>query len=754
MRSEGGILPGNQMKISRRGIVYIFFIIGILFGTLPLIKQDHVIFIVWWLMVLVIGVAFLPLSYCLFEQFADRGWIFSKALGIAISGFVVWALASMDLVNFTRASCLGAVIFGALLCWGIRIYQIHRGNAAKFKFDGNLILGEELLFLMVFLLWTYLSGFRPEAHGTEKFMDYGFMAAMMRSKKLPAADIWYAGKEINYYYGGQYYAVFLTKLSAQSVENTYNLMRALVAALLFCMSFSIVSQLMRGLQILENPKFKKIISCLSGLLSAGCVVFAGNLHYLIYGVFGKFFGWNSSADYFFPDSTRYIGYNPETNDKCIHEFPAYSFVLGDLHAHVVNTMFVSLIIGLLLSWVLKIKDEKEQDYRWDFKHFFFDPHVLTAGFLVGLFQFMNYWDFVIYVTLAIICLIYVNLFRSRHARIKSVIRYTIIQSVELFLIAEITALPFALHFKNMVSGVGIVKHHTPIHQWLILWGLPAFVVLLFTICVFVHYKGFLKFLRNGRTSDVFAFIMGMCALGLVLIPEVFYIRDIYEDGYARSNTMFKLTYQAFILFGLSVGYIIVRFLTGKKSRILKAAGVVSLVLVVSTFGYFHNASVSWFGDVKDPKQYQCLNATSYIENTFESDAAAIRWMNKNIKGNPVVLEANGDSYSDYCRVSAMTGLPTVLGWYVHEWLWRSDPADLDMRAKDIETIYTSQDTGRVLDLLKKYNVCYIYVGQYEREKYSRLNDQLLRNLGVIVYEDDEFKQEKGLTYLIKVNQMA
>ena len=45
-----------------------------------------------------------------------------------------------------------------------------------------------------------------------------------------------------------------------------------------------------------------------------------------------------------------------------------------------------------------------------------------------------------------------------------------------------------------------------------------------------------------RTADLFAIIMGLCAIGLVVIPEFVYVRDIYENGNARANTMFKLTY--------------------------------------------------------------------------------------------------------------------------------------------------------------------------------------------------------------------
>ena len=54
--------------------------------------------------------------------------------------------------------------------------------------------------------------------------------------------------------------------------------------------------------------------------------------------------------------------------------------------------------------------------------------------------------------------------------------------------------------------------------------------------------------------DLFAIVMGLCAIGLIVIPELVYVRDIYENGNARANTMFKLTYQAYILFALMMSY--------------------------------------------------------------------------------------------------------------------------------------------------------------------------------------------------------
>lgn len=114
----------------------------------------------------------------------------------------------------------------------------------------------------------------------------------------------------------------------------------------------------------------------------------------------------------------------------------------------------------------------------------------------------------------------------------------------------------------------------------------------------------------------------------------------------------------------------------------------------------------------------------------------------------MVLEANGDSYTGYERVSATTGLPTVLGWYVHEWLWRNNVPDLNEKSADIQTIYTSTDEEKVKELIQRYDISYIFVGGQEKEKYgTELNDSLLQSLGSNVFEDDT-----SGTYIVKVEQ--
>lgn len=267
-----------------------------------------------------------------------------------------------------------------------------------------------------------------------------------------------------------------------------------------------------------------------------------------------------------------------------------------------------------------------------------------------------------------------------------------------------------------------------------------------------YFKKEYDFEGNIQYSDLYSVVLVLCATGLIFIPEVVYVRDIYEKTAPRANTMFKLTYQAYILFALMMSYILVCFVTGRirylkenslsgeRRRMKKTifvqilAGFSAILLLISTCGYLCNAIDHWFDGFPRKSAYQTLNATGYLENSIPDDAAAIRWLNKNVKGQPIVLEACGDSYKDYDnRVSAMTGLPTVLGWYVHEWLWRNNLEEENQRKADVETIYTSTDKNKIQELIKKYHIGYLFIGTCEYEKYGKINTDLLDSLGQIVF---------------------
>ena len=149
-------------------------------------------------------------------------------------------------------------------------------------------------------------------------MDYGFIASISRSREMPAPDIWHSRDPINYYYGGQYFTVYLMKLTFTGPACGYSIMRALTASFIGVLPFYLVDQLLRRRFRDGGTKHPEVRAAAGGAAALAAVSLAGNVHYVLYGLFGKVFRLSGYEDYWFPASTRYIGHNPENNDQCIH----------------------------------------------------------------------------------------------------------------------------------------------------------------------------------------------------------------------------------------------------------------------------------------------------------------------------------------------------------------------------------------------------------------------------------------------------
>ncbi len=250
-------------------------------------------------------------------------------------------------------------------------------------------------------------------------------------------------------------------------------------------------------------------------------------------------------------------------------------------------------------------------------------------------------------------------------------------------------------------------------------------------------------------SDIFILLLITLSAMLILVPEFIYAKDIYPAHY-RANTMFKLVFQAFIMLQLVSSYAILRLVSGLRKSLAKGVFLLlTFVMLFFVLTYPYHSVMSYYSGLR---VYQGINGITYLKNLYPTDFAAIEWINQNIKGQPVILEAQGDSYTDYARVSTNTGLPTVLGWTVHEWLWRGEydypPDDSKKlsdttpyypapRIGDVQLMYESEDLEQTKNLLKKYNVEYVFLGDLERQKYPNLNEQKWEQLGKVVYENNQ-----------------
>ena len=729
----------------------LFFCVFVIWAII--LKNEFLYVLVWWAVLLFIGLMYYPLSNLLFSSFTDRGFILSKAIGLAISSYILWVLSFMKVLPVSRLACFGAAAVPGVLLY---IYALSGRQRAKALLPDNdalhWIFTGESLFLFSLSFWTYLRGFNPRIEGLEKFMDYGFLNSILRSGYVPPKDMWFAGGNINYYYFGHYVSAFLTRLSGLETEIAYNIMMAALFAFCMALCFVITSNLLKGFGMEKKSQIT-----IGGLISALLVSLGGNLHSFFYGFLSKF---SAEGDkYWFPDATRYIGYNPETRDKTIHEFPVYSFVVSDLHAHVINVIFVLSLLALLIAVFRKLK--KRTSGNPDGLNILseaFIPELLLLGLLTGIYQMSNYWDYPIYLTVTIFTLFCAGIRQYGYDKKMAVI--SLIRFFIVLVSSVIFAVPFNMTFEKMTGGIRLAADRTLPHQFLVLWGYQLTLAVIFFIYILYTEQNIklkresgkerLKarsrmtlmariqnVLENNPIEDVFAVILCVSAIGLLIIPEIVYVKDIYSAEHKRANTMFKLTYQAFIMFGLAAGYIFIRIRRyARRNWKITAAKITAFIMISLPMIYPFYAIPSWYRHL-NPDRYEGLDGMAFMKKEHPGDYDLVMWLRENVQGQPSILEANGDSYSYYGRISMATGLPTIQGWYVHEWLWRDDYNIVNERVEEVKTVYESDDIDMTRQILEKYQIKYIVIGQPERDSFSELNEEKLMSLGNVVFERPE-----------------
>lgn len=731
----------------------------------------------WWFFYLGIGLIFFPITKRIFSRFFDQGYLFSKVIGIGISSYLVWLLASLKILPFNRETILLVLIVGIIVNLIVSRRSpsptSHPRPTSHFSPSLSIIICEELMFLITLTVWSFIRGFQPDIQGLEKFMDFGFVNTILRSKYFPPADMWFAGKYINYYYFGHYITAFFTKLSGIDSAITYNLMLGTLFAFTFSLAFSLTANLVYFWKK-SISKLTPITQHLSPMINAGLIAaflisIGANLHPSIYNFQMKVLKkpyCDGSLNYWYPNATRYIGVCPDVEDKTIHEFPSYSFIVSDLHGHVSDIPFVFLFLALSLNLLIILKEKKEINFKYYILHF-----TLPVSLTLAIMFMTNQWDFPIYIMVLGLTLFfhYYSIFNNVK---KTVIKCFFIGCL-LTLPSLLLILPFQLNFEPFFSGIDFVRAHSRFYQLLVLYGAPWFFGLTFFIFLFhnrlrfknsfkkenlikwfskildvkIQFQKSVKISSSSYSSsplypsDLFIIIIFLVSLFLIIFPEIFYIKDIYIPSHHRANTMFKLTYQAFMMYCVMIGYVYVRILSSMKNGLPRKLLKTIYIIMIGALLIYPFYSISGYYGKLQKENYKGLYGLNFLKRLYPSDYEAVIWLNNNVSGQPVVLEAVGDSYTDYERISMATGLPTIEGWLVHEWLWRGSFDEPGKRSGDVQTIYESTDLTQTKQLLEQYKVKYIIVGEMEKTKYPNLDENKIKSLGKEV-----FKSEKTTIY--------
>ncbi len=691
---------------------------------------DFLFIFYWWLLLLFLGLLAAPVLQLIFSKFWDKGYIFTKTIAIIVLSYLVFILGRVHLLPFTRGTMILLILAAVIANWFWK-----NNHSEKFdKFWNNnwkIFLFQEIVFLVLLTFWAFIRGFQPAVEGLEKFMDVGFVNSILRTKWFPPADMWFAGETINYYYFGHLQAAVLTKLSGLPSAVTYNLMLATLFGLSFMSAFCLGSNLVFKL---TKRVGKDVI--IAGIIAGLLLTLGGNLHSAVYVLK------EGAQNYWYPDATRFIGYRPDNpNDATIHEFPIYSFVVADLHGHLNDLPTTLLFLAVLVVWGLKLKETKNclEIGNWELEI------PIIAGLLSAMYM-TNSWDFPIYGALLGLFLLAVLIRPDRGLKIKSFfnpVKKTFTLGLIVLFLSIIFVLPFALSFQPMTQGIGFVNARSLWWQLLVLWGFFWFMSLTFWVfCALSSRPKWRDLFSKNRDSstplgmtitDIFVLVLTFWATILIIIPEIIYVKDIYVAEYHRANTMFKLVYQSFILYSLSAGYIVIRI----KNK-LKAENFSWAVLYLFPFiiGFSAQMIYPYFaikGYYSGLKNYQGIYGYNFLKDQYPGNYQIVLWLNDKVQGQPVILEAAGDSYTLYNHLSALTGLPTVQGWLVHEWLWRGGYDQPGRRAEEVNQIYQGESDQRARELIQNYEIEYVLVGPLEREKYPELKEERFGKLGKIVF---------------------
>jgi len=305
--------------------------------------------VLWWLVAYLVFMAVgMPLAAALFPRLADRGA--GVALPTALA--VLWVVAYLvGHVSLTAGLLVGLAALAAAA--GAAFYHASETESRPL-FDRRRYAEAAAVFAVAFLFMIAVRAVDAGVHPFlgEKFLDFGMLQSLLRADALPPEDMWFAGRPVQYYYGGHLIAALLTKITGTEPRFAYNLALAGFYGMLVTAAYGIAGSIAAS---------RGVSRVRAGAFGAFFVAFASNISTPVYvaawllpdgvasffaGLFGKSLGrvgTGGLTEFRYWDASRVI-------DGTINEFPLFAWLNGDLHAHMMSTPFVLLTAALLFSY--------------------------------------------------------------------------------------------------------------------------------------------------------------------------------------------------------------------------------------------------------------------------------------------------------------------------------------------------------------------------------------------------------------------
>ena len=405
---------------------------------------------IWLAAVYAIWLAAIPFAWLALGNLHDRGLAFARPLGLLAIGSIVWLLSLIGIAPSIGPIWWSVLLAIALVGWSYLIWT-HRESALAFaRRCWRDILGAELIFLVAFAAFAVLKANDSDITGTEKPMDLTMLTAMVSDQYAPPADLWLSGFDVAYYYFGYWLFGGISQMSGIAPSVAYNLSLALIAGMAAACIYSLVAGFIRR----DGGTWNKAMA--GGLVSVLLLLVVSNLNGMwellaLLGIGGDGFydwlaiegvdtsssgdGWRPTGFWWWWASSRVInsfGTHGEQLDFTIQEFPFFSFLLGDLHPHVMSIPFVLLAFAMAAN---VLWSKVPWGWRWLAEH---RAAAFGIVLIIGTAGFINAWDMIVAVPV-IAAAVGMKAYREN--------RYA------LFAAVRVAALPFAA-----LAGIALVVY--------------------------------------------------------------------------------------------------------------------------------------------------------------------------------------------------------------------------------------------------------------------------------------------------------
>ncbi|GMQ78379.1 MAG: DUF2298 domain-containing protein [Anaerolineae bacterium] len=478
----------------------------------------------WWSVLMILGIIALPLAQLLLHRLPDRGYAFVKMIGLLIVSFIFWILGSLGFLENNLSGIIFSVVaLSALSFWAIKENQRADEKFSSFswvKLNWKYVLTAELLFTVIFVLWTWVRAQNPAISGTEKPMEFAFLNSIGRSPTFPPVDPWLSGFSISYYYFGYVINSVIGRLAAVPDPVGFNLGIVWITAATSLGAFGLVYNL-----VASGIAVSRKAALMAALVAGIALPIAGNMEILLEvshaNDFGsdEFWEWLDVRDLNEPaleeETPRYLtsqwwwwrssrviheyhlSGTAEEGLEPIAEFPAFSFILGDLHPHVLVLPFAFLSLALALAWWLRLDRLRLNLKCWFSKNGLGSQIkalsnrdkalIIFTGLLLGGLSFLNTWDVFIHM-FVILGAFFLAQWRLNGKWERELIFQTATLAFFIILLALLLYLPFYIGFRSQAAPpflLPMTMRPTRLPQFLIIFGMPLISVVLLLGTLFV-----------------------------------------------------------------------------------------------------------------------------------------------------------------------------------------------------------------------------------------------------------------------------